>query len=116
LALEAAGRSFVRTTAEPPDFFWTIVEIRGGANCKQATEDESKDKRGNDRKQRHGHHVRSSIRMSRPSCRFDARRLAVVPLSSSCPSSCPIDPAGHRSRQGSRQKSEREGQSASERR
>jgi len=100
---------------EQHNLFWPCVEIRGGANRKHATEDESKDKRGNDRKQRHGQHVRSSVRMFRPSCRFDARRLAVVPLSSSCPSSCAIDSAGHRSRQGSRQKSEREGQSASER-
>jgi len=97
---------------EQHNLFWPCVEIRGGADRKHATEDESKDKRGNDRKQRHGQHVRSSVRMFRALCCFDARRLAVVPLSSSCS----IDSAGHRSRQGSRQKSEREGQSASERR
>jgi hypothetical protein len=97
---------------EQHNLFWPCVEIRSGANRKHATEDESEDKRGNNRKQRHGQHIRSSVRMFRPSCRFDARRLAVVPLSSSCS----VDSAGHRSRQGSRQKSEREGRSANERR
>jgi len=48
---------------EQHNLFWPCVEIRGGADRKHATEDESKDKRGNDRKQRHGQHVRSSVRM-----------------------------------------------------
>jgi hypothetical protein len=43
---------------EQRNLFWPCVEIRGGANRKHATENESKDKRGNDRQQRHGQHAR----------------------------------------------------------